>query len=357
MASLQEKLKTKSNNYIKIDRLFRKKTGLDINNDYSKRFSLTKSCSVIVPFYKDYLSLRKNLTALVYQDLPSDFKSNKVEIIVVDDGSLVNLKNLVKFIKRFCPITYLKLKKNHGRATARNLGLLYSKNDIIIFLDQDVIVSPDFIGSHLLRHEFINKCMIVGFRQNISSKDLISHMDIKKKIILRRPNYKKDFRYKRFIPEEWRVIHKSIPRQNFDRTRYLLNETNYFKNFSGERIIGVWDLPYMFVSCNASVPRKYVFEAGGFDMKFKGWNHEDTHLGAKLIARGLYVVPNLHATVYHLVKTAFSKRYERKKIEEYRKNVKLYKKLKKEDFVIQKEKEWKKKIKKYFKNKFIRVNL
>jgi len=358
MPSIKKLLTIKDNNYTKLAGLFRKKTKLDVvRGGYSKKIPLKKSCSIIIPFYKDCSSLRKNLTALAYQNLPSNFKLNKVEIIIVDDGSLVNLKKLVKFIKRFYSVTYLRLKKNYGRATARNLGLLYSKNDIIIFLDQDVVVLPDFIGSHLLRHEFINKCMIVGFRQNISLKDLIPCMDSKKEVVLRKPNYKNDFRYRKFVPKEWKTIHKHIPYQNFNQTYYLLKETNYFKNFSGKKIIGVWDLPYMFVTCNASVPRKYVFEVGGFNMKFKGWNHEDTHLGAKLVARGLYIIPNLHATVYHLVKKNSTKGYERKKIEEYKKNVKLYKKFKNENFIIQKEEEWKERMRKYFKNKFTKINL
>jgi len=194
--------------------------------------------------------------------------------------------------------------------------------------------------------------MIVGFRQNINLRDLVSRMDVGKKIVLQKPNYRSDFRYKRFVPEEWKVIHKDIPFKNFNRTYRLLKETNYFKEFNRSKIVGVWDLPYMFVTCNASVPRKYVFEVGGFDMRFKGWNHEDTHLGAKLIARGLYLIPNLHATAYHLVKKVSTKECERKKIKEYKKNVRLYKKFKTENFIIQREREWKEKMGKYFTNKF-----
>ena len=277
---------------------------------------------------------------------------NNVEIIIVDGGSPFNLKNLVKFIRRFYSVTYLKLKKNYGRATARNLGLLRSKNDIVIFLDEDIVVSNDFIGSHLLRHEFINKSIIVGFRQNIGLRKLLSRMDNGKQLVSRKPDYRNDFRYKRFIPAEWREIHNYIPFSNFNRTYRLLKETNYFKKFRKGKIVGIWDLPFMFLTCNASVPRKYIFEVGGFDMRFKGWNLEDTHLGAKLIARGLYLIPNLHATAYHLVKKVSTKEYERKKIEEFKKNVKLYNKFKCENFIIQKEHEWREKMRRYFANKF-----
>lgn len=352
MILLQRKLISKNNDYTKLDKLFKEKSGLDIKDGYSKRFILNKSCSIIIPFYKNCSFLKRNLISLQYQNLPPDFKRNKVEIIIINDDSLINPKKLIQQTRKFYPTIYLKLKKNYGKATARNLGLLYSKNDIVIFLDEDIVVSNNFIGSHLLRHEFINKSIIVGFRQNIGLRELLSRMDNKKQLVSRKPDYRNDFRYKRFVPAKWKEIHNYIPFSNFNRTYRLLKETNYFKKFRKGKIVGIWDLPFMFLTCNASVPRKYIFEVGGFDMRFKGWNLEDTHLGAKLIARGLYLIPNLHATAYHLVKKVSTKEYERKKIEEFKKNVKLYNKFKGENFIIQKEHEWKEKMRQYFANKF-----
>ncbi len=288
MPSLQKILASRNNNYTKLAKSFKERTGLDIIKDGCyKKLPLNKNCSIIIPFYRDRSSLKRNLTALAHQDLPPDFRLNKVEIIIVDGGSPFNLKNLVKFIRRFYSVTYLKLKENYGRATARNLGLLYSKNDIVIFLDEDIVVSNDFICSHLLRHEFLNKCMIAGFRQNIDLREILLRMDAGKQIVSRKPDYKNDFRYKRFVPVEWKGAYNDVPFNNFNRTYHLLRETDYFKKFGKGKIIGVWDLPFMFLTCNASVPKKYIFEVGGFDMRFKGWNLEDTHLGAKVIAGGL----------------------------------------------------------------------
>jgi len=357
MPSIKKLLTIKGNNYTKLTKLFKREAGLDIVKDgYNKKIPLKKSCSIIIPFYANYSSLKRNLTSLLYQDLLSDFKRNKTEIIIVDGGSSTNLKNLFKPIQRFYPITYLKLKKNYGRATARNLGLLYARNEIIFFLDEDIVVPKDFLATHLLRHQFIDNCIIVGFRHNVSLREFNSKPDNSKQKILRRPNYRKDFRYKRFVPKEWKVIHRNIPYKNFNKTYYILKESNYFKKFGRGKIIGIWDLPYMFLTCSASVPRKHVLEVGGFDMRFKGWNLEDTYLGAKLISRGLYLIPNLHATVYHLIKEikeSLTGRYQREKIKEYKKNVKLYNKLKNENVDFYTENEWREKMKKYFVNKFI----
>lgn len=356
MSSTKKLLTIKDNNYTKLAKLFKRKTGLDIVKDgYNRKIPLKKSCSIIIPFYTNYSSLKRNLTSLLHQNLPVDFKRNKVEIIIVNGGSSIDAKKLVQQIQEHYRVVYLKLKNNCGRATTRNLGLLYAKNEIVFFLDEDVVVPKDFLATHLLRHEFIDNCIVVGFRQNINPKEINSQLDVLEQKILRRPNYRKDFRYKRFVPEEWKASHKDIPCESFNKTYYLLKESDCFKNFGKNKIIGIWDLPYMFLTCNASVPRKYVLEAGGFDMRFKGWNLEDTHLGAKLISKGLYLIPNLHATVYHLMEENFSKEYKRKKIKEYTKNVKLYKRLKNENIKFYSADEWKKKMKKYFANKFINL--
>lgn len=358
MQSLQKVLARRDNDYAEIAKTFKKRTGLDIVKDvYSKKLSLRKSCSVIVPFYRDYLFLKKNLIAIANQDLPLNYKRDKMEVIIVDGGSSVDLKKLIRSVHLNCPITYLKLNKNYGRATSRNLGLLYSSNEIVIFLDEDAVASKDFISNHLSRHEFSNKLIVAGFRENIDLKDLNLRLDIKQQTILRKPNYRKDFRYKRFVPSEWKETFKNVPNSNFGKTYYILKESDYFKKFGSGKIIGVWNLPFMFVTCNVSAPRRYAFEVGGFDMRFKGWNMEDTHLGAKLIARGLYVIPNLHSTVYHLIKGDPTIDFKRKKIEEYRRNIGMYEELIKESFIVQKEFEWKRKMEKYFKNKFTKVNL
>jgi len=352
MPSLQKLLSIKSNDYTKLANLFKEKTGVNIIDGINKKIPLTKSCSIIIPFYKNYSFLKRNLTSLQYQNLPSDFKRNKVEIIIINDGSPIDLKKLIQQTQKFYPVIYLKLKKNYGRAPARNLGLLYARNEIIIFLDEDVVIPSNFLLTHLLRHEFLEKCIIVGFRHNINLRNLFLRLDNLKRKITKLPSFKMDFRYKKFVPNGWKDTYKDLPSKSFNKIYYLLKETNYFKKFGKGKIVGVWDLPFMSLACNISVPRKYVLEVGGFDTRFKGWGMEDVHLGAKLIARGLYLIPNLYATVYHLIRKNFVE--ERgEKIGEFKKNFKLYKKLVNENLALFNESKWKEKMKKYFVSKVL----
>lgn len=226
------------------------------------------------------------------------------------------------------------------------------KMKLLFFLNDDIVVPKDFLATHLLRHQFLDKCIIVGFRYNISLKELNSRLDARKQQVKSLPSYKRDFRYKKFILNEWKETFENVPPENFNKICYLLKESDYFKKFGKGRIIGVWDLPFMFLPCNASVLRKYIVEVGGFDLGFRGWGCEDTHLGAKLIARGLYLIPNLHATVYHLIKKETFTEEKRKKIAQFKRNFKTYQKLKNENLFLFNESEWKKKMRKYFRDKF-----
>ena len=229
--------------------------------------------------------------------------------------------------------------------------MFYAQNEILIFLDEDIVMPKDFLATHLLRHEFSNKYIIVGFRDNVTLRDFFLRLNNLKQRIVKLPSYKNDFRYKKFIPSEWRNIYKNLPADNFNKICRPLKESNYFRNFGRGKIFGVWELPFMFLTSNASVSRSEVLKVGGFDMRFKGWGLEDIHLATKLIANGLYLIPNLHSTAYHLVKKN-SKKEKNKKIKECEKNLKLYNKLKNENLILFEEDEWKEKMRKYFANNF-----
>lgn len=356
MVSIEKLLKRKNNNYIKLARLFKKKTRADIVRGNCKKALLTKSCSIIIPFHNNYGFLKKNLTSLFHQDSFSEFKKIGTEIIIVSDGSPINFKKLIHRGKGSYPTTCLKLKRNYGRSTARNLGLFHAKNEIVVFLDEDIVVPKDFLITHLLRHEFSDKCVVVGFRQNISLKELDSRLDNSKRKIVKLPICNEDFRFKKFVSLDWQKTHKNLPASNFNKLYYPLKESGYFKYFGFGKNIGVWELPSMLLTSNASMPRNEIIKVGGFDFRFKGWGMEDVHLAAKLIANGLYLVPNLHSTVYHLVGSDYQKGMA-KKMKEFEKNFKLYNKLKRQSMVLYKEDEWKEKMRKFFVNKYTSVRL
>ena len=98
--------------------------------------------SIVIPAYNAASTIGQTIEACRNQDYPSD----KIEIIVVDDGSKDNTKEAAL---RF-GIKYISQKKT-GPASARNSGWRNSKGGAICFTDADCIPEPDWV-SKLVRH-------------------------------------------------------------------------------------------------------------------------------------------------------------------------------------------------------------
>ena len=83
--------------------------------------------SVVIPTYNRYVLLKRAIASLYSQTyLPK-------EIIVVDDGSTDNTKDIQK---DFPNIIYI-YQENRGVSAARNVGIQRAKNEWIAFLDSD----------------------------------------------------------------------------------------------------------------------------------------------------------------------------------------------------------------------------
>ncbi len=94
--------------------------------------------SVIVPVYNVEKYVAGCLESLIKQSL------QELEIIVVNDGSTDNSKNIIASYQRKYPdkIVYLE-KENGGLSDARNYGVPYAKGEYIAFLDSDDYVEPN----------------------------------------------------------------------------------------------------------------------------------------------------------------------------------------------------------------------
>ena len=93
--------------------------------------------SVIVPVYNVEKYVEKCLKSLIDQTI------QEIEIIVVDDGSQDDSKNIIdKYIKKYpAKVKYL-YKENGGLSSARNFGITYANGEYIAFLDSDDYVEP-----------------------------------------------------------------------------------------------------------------------------------------------------------------------------------------------------------------------
>jgi len=93
--------------------------------------------SIVIPAYNE----EKNIEKCIISIFNSSYPKNKLDIIVIDDGST---DNTPKIIKKYKSIRVLK--QNHlGKVEALNLGALKSSHEFILTLDADTILDKKCI--------------------------------------------------------------------------------------------------------------------------------------------------------------------------------------------------------------------
>lgn len=90
------------------------------------------------------------------------------EIIVIDDGSADNTEEIVK---RFNKVKYIKNKENKGKGYSMNVGVNYTKADVIFFCDADLIgLTPEIIEETIRPVLNREADMFIAIRGNIMQK-------------------------------------------------------------------------------------------------------------------------------------------------------------------------------------------
>lgn len=96
------------------------------------------SVSVVIPAYNEEANLAHCLDSIDRQDF-----RGSMEVIVVNDGSTDRTGEIASKY----PMSLMELEKNLGKAQALNLGIMKSKNDIIIFSDSDSQLADDAVSA------------------------------------------------------------------------------------------------------------------------------------------------------------------------------------------------------------------
>ncbi len=211
------------------------------------------SCTIVIP-HKDRLDhLRWSLRSLKAQRTQYHF-----EVIVVDDGSKMLPENDIDPNDLPANTRFIN-QDNKGAGSARNAGWLASRQDIIIFLDCDQIVSPNFVENHMASFQQTTASFIqLGTRRHL------------------RPEYKVDLDHIKQAP-----CHP-------DERVWFFRKTSF--NLANLEI--AWHLGF---SHNMSVRRKDLTLHGGFDEGFIGWGFEDCELSYRMKTSG--VPPVLNPTI------------------------------------------------------------
>ncbi|WP_142602946.1 glycosyltransferase family 2 protein [Solitalea koreensis] len=212
----------------------------------------TFSCSLIISTYNWPEALALVFKSIAIQTvLPN-------EIIIADDGSNDETRNLINSFQKEFPIPLIHVwhEDNGFRKTIiMNTAISKSLGDYIIQIDGDIILHSEFIKDHLMAAK--NGFFIRGSRTQLleeKSKSVINNQEI------------------HFSPFE-KGIKNRLNATHAPLLSFLVkgNPTD----------------PQDVIGCNMAFWKKDFINVNGYDNNIEGWGHEDIELAARLVNSGV----------------------------------------------------------------------
>ena len=118
---------------------------------------MTPEISIVIPTFNRAERLRTCLDALTKQTQPaSDF-----EVIVVDDGSSDGTAEMLDQMTTPFALRVVR-QENRGYGAARNSGCEIAVSPYLLFLDDDIIASPELVAEHLRLQQEHDGAVISG---------------------------------------------------------------------------------------------------------------------------------------------------------------------------------------------------
>ena len=165
---IQDKINQATNDFSREEAFFKQKTSCDLLavEPFKPVFRQHLSVSIIIPAFKSHNTIVTVLRAISRQYFLE--RGGKLEVIISDDcSSPPLLANILKF-KNILDVKYIFSFKNRGAGASRDVAIKIAQNDIVIFIDSDIIIPPSFIDNHILVHSALNsENIVVSFRENV----------------------------------------------------------------------------------------------------------------------------------------------------------------------------------------------
>jgi GT2 family glycosyltransferase/glycosyltransferase involved in cell wall biosynthesis len=232
----------------------------------SATFAARDAVSVVIPNW--------NGRDLLEKYLPSVIASGADEIIVVDNGSSDGSADFIR--AAFPQVTVLALPENLGFGGGSNAGFRAAKNDIVVLLNSDMRVAPDFLAP-----------LLEGFRDP-------EVFAVSCQIFFSDPH---KLREETGLTQGWW-------QDGGLRVRHRLDDqvTDLFPCFYGG-------------GGSCAFDRKKFLELGGFDRLLEPFYLEDTDLGYMAWKRGWKVLYQPRSVVYHEHRGTIGKKFRQDYIE------------------------------------------
>jgi serine acetyltransferase/GT2 family glycosyltransferase len=121
------------------------------------RTASAPAITVVIAVFNRVTSVDRLLTQLAQQSLSTD----EYEVILVDDGSTQPVSDTIDVSRHRCAITIVR-QENAGPAAARHRGIQAARGALIVVLDDDMRVGPDFLAAHRRAHGDQGVTVVLG---------------------------------------------------------------------------------------------------------------------------------------------------------------------------------------------------
>jgi len=115
--------------------------------------------SVIIPARNEEKSLPSSLDSVLKSDYPKD----RMEVLIVEDGSEDKTYEVAKNYEKIYPglVKVYKLESNaEGKAGALNFGATVASNDVLVFVDADTQIERDYLKRAAYRYVSGNRVLV-----------------------------------------------------------------------------------------------------------------------------------------------------------------------------------------------------
>jgi len=207
--------------------------------------------SVVIPTFNRYKELKVTLEKLTFQTVsPENF-----EVLVIDDGSVDGTREMVESMVPLVPyrLSYSH-HNNRGPGFTQNRGIREANSNLVLLIADDIWATPELLAQHLETHTVYPEENVAVLGKVLQSPDLPPSL----------------------IHKYWEPFRVDYEKVEFTSEISCL----------------------CFFACNISVKKDFLMKNGLFRER-KGAAMEDIELGYRLGQKGLRIIYNKRALVYH----------------------------------------------------------
>ncbi|WP_026582965.1 glycosyltransferase [Bacillus sp. J33] len=272
---------------------------------YKDGLLLEPKVTVIMPTYNKYSEILMTLHSLECQR----FSKKEFEVIIADDGSLDETFKIFNHHAFSFNIVYIRSNKNIGRPNMRNLGIKNANGKVLIFLDSEILVKPDFIDKHFKAHTERDQVVVCGsmvlhgvftkYHPKYNDDQLRQLQILIKKnpaMMVNLPNILRNKKPVNLLTKK-HIYDQSFMKYSFEKPFVQIYRDTLFNLYGNE--LKEFNFPWiLFCTGNVSVKAKGIKEVGLFE-EYPGYGWDDHEMGYRLYKKGYTFLNHTGLTAYH----------------------------------------------------------